>query len=376
MKSYIKNYDLEITTLGAVFIGSGYNTNKKEALFGRKQISFIDTKKMFDYLMDKKLILAYQDYILDINQDLQAFFKNINIPREKYEEWITRKIQLADIDEEKGSVEQRGIDMFVRDSRGNVYVPGSSIKGMIRTILVGAYFLKNKDKSNKWRSIVDRELATKKRDFLNKIDSSMKRLIEDIETEVFNKNFYEKTELKNKVNDSLRGLIVSDSEIISDKNMCVCQKIDVSTSEKETKLPLFRECISPMTKINFNISIDTKVCPYTINDILEAIELVYKNNKEKFDDSFSRKTNYALKRLLYLGGGSGFVDKTIIYSLFDKKNAVNYTREWLNMQFPKAKHDNDIDVSPRKIKYTKHQNKDYRMGLCVLNKVHEKVLKD
>lgn len=371
MKSYIKNYDLEITTLGAVFIGSGYNTNKKEALFGRKQISFIDTKKMFDYLIDKELIRAYQDYILDINQDLQAFFKNMNIPKEEYEKWITRKIQLADIDEEKGSVEQRGIDMFVRDSRGNVYVPGSSIKGMLRTILVGAYFLKDKDKAKKWGNEVNAELAIQKRYSTN----SMKRLIEDIETEVLNRNFYEKAGLKNKVNDSLRGLIVSDSEVISDKNMCICQKIDVSTSGKETRLPLFRECIRPMTKINFNISIDTKVCPYTINDILEAIELVYKNNKEKFYDSFSRKTNYALKRLLYLGGGSGFVDKTIIYSLFDKENAVDYTREWLNKQFPN-KHDNDIDVSPRKIKYTKCQNKDYRMGLCVLNKVHEKVLKD
>ena len=368
MKSYIKNYDLEITTLGAVFIGSGYKTNKKEALFGRKQISFIDTKKMFDYLMDKKLIRAYQDYILDINQDLQAFFKNMNIPREKYEEWITRKIQLADIDEEKGSVEQRGIDMFVRDSRGNVYVPGSSIKGMLRTILVGAYFLKNKDKSNKWGSIVDRELATKKRDSLNKIDSSMKRLMGDIETEVFNRNFYEKTKIENKVNDSFRGLIVSDSENILDKDMCIYQKIDFSISGKETRLPLFRECIRPMTKINFNISIDTKVCPYTINDILEAIELVYKNNKEKFYDSFSCDIKSSDKYLFYLGGGSGFVDKTIIYSLFNKKNAVDYTREWLNKQFHKVKHYKDRIVSPRVIKYTKYQVETYQMGLCKLSK--------
>lgn len=364
MKSYIKNYDLEITTLGAVFIGSGYNTNKKEALFGRKQISFIDTKKMFDYLMDKKLILAYQDYILDINQDLQAFFKNMNIPREKYEEWITRKIQLADIDEEKGSVEQRGIDMFVRDSRGNVYVPGSSIKGMLRTALTGAYFLKDKDKAKKWGNDVNAELATQKRYSKN----CMKRLVEDIETEVLNRNFYEKAGLKNKVNDSLRGLIVSDSEVISDKNMCICQKIDFSTSGKETRLPLFRECISPNTKINFNISIDTKVCPYTINDILEAIELVYKNNKEKFYDNFSCYIKSSDKYLFYLGGGSGFVDKTIIYSLFDKDNAVGYTREWLNKQFYKVKHYKDRIVSPRVIKYTMYQGESCQMGLCKLSK--------
>ena len=48
----------------------------------------------------------------------------------------------------------------------------------------------------------------------------------EIDIEIFHKNLFSNPECKigNKVNDSLRGFMVSDSEYIADEDMCICQK--------------------------------------------------------------------------------------------------------------------------------------------------------
>jgi len=50
MGAYLKKYDIELTTLGSVFIGSGYNTKKKEAIFFKNKVVLIDTKERIQLL--------------------------------------------------------------------------------------------------------------------------------------------------------------------------------------------------------------------------------------------------------------------------------------------------------------------------------------
>ena len=79
MASFLKKYNIELKTVGPVFIGSGKIINKKEAIFKKASVVIIDTQKMFKYLCDKRLLDKYQDYMLDDRMDLATFLKNNNI---------------------------------------------------------------------------------------------------------------------------------------------------------------------------------------------------------------------------------------------------------------------------------------------------------
>lgn len=129
MGAYLKKYDIELTTLGPVFIGSGYNTNKKEAIFFKNKVVLIDTKEMFEYLIRRNLLRRYQEYMLDSGKDLAAFLKENNIGSEVYEKWKSKTIPLLDTEDasqggtkQRGTkqegIKQKGIDRFVRDGRG------------------------------------------------------------------------------------------------------------------------------------------------------------------------------------------------------------------------------------------------------------------
>ena len=55
MAKFLKKYNIELKTIGPVFIGSGYTINKKEALFKNDKVVIIDTRLMFDYFIKKNL---------------------------------------------------------------------------------------------------------------------------------------------------------------------------------------------------------------------------------------------------------------------------------------------------------------------------------
>ena len=74
---------------------------------------------------------------------------------------------------------------------------------------------------------------------------------------------------------------------------------------------------------------------------------------------------------MLLGGGAGFESKTIIYSSFDRKKAVDFTSNILIVLFPDAKHDKDTDVSPRVVNCTKYNSNKYLFGACSLRKFEE-----
>ena len=379
MGAYLKKYDIELTTLGPVFIGSGYNTNKKEAIFFKNKVVLIDTKEMFEYLIRRNLLRRYQEYMLDFGKDLAAFLKENNIGSEVYEKWKSKTIPLFDAEGiGKGKTKKCGIERFVRDGRERVYVPGSSLKGMLRTILTGAYMLKNKEYVKK---ICDRlentlrklEHNTEPKDWETELSKDMG----EIDAEIFHKNLFSNPECKmgNKVNDSLRGFMVSDSEYIADEDMCICQKLDFSLSERKVALPLYRECIKPNVKIRFSITIDSSFCKYSIEDILEAIEIFSSDYKNKFTSNFTKAPKLNNKYICYLGGGAGFVSKTIIYPSFEKTKAVKFTAKWLNIKFKDVDHDKDTQVSPRMLKCTRFNNTVYQFGACCLSKYSEDSLK-
>ena len=132
---------------------------------------------------------------------------------------------------------------------------------------------------------------------------------------------------------------------------------------------ILRECLRSGTHIEFTITIDTQTCPYDVDKIMEAIKVF----NDMYYDCFLSKFN-SKKRpedTIYLGGGAGFVSKTIIYSLFGAEEGVevaeNVFRNTLNRDvFISHGHKNDsrYGVSPHILKCTRMNGKRFQMGMC------------
>lgn len=373
MAKFLKKYNIELKTIGPIFIGSGYTINKKEALFKKDKVVIIDTRLMFDYFIKKNLLKKYQEYMLDTGKDLAVFFKDNNIDEKIYKNWNVKELSLGDTKgTDDGDVRGRGIERFVRDGNGKIYVPGSSLKGMLRTILTGAYIIQNSDCgiSNK---LSEAELGLGNNPSKKELEKTYKDSLSDIDIDIFHKNLFSDSNnrIDNKINDTLRGFMVSDSEYISDEDMCVCQKVDISLDGTEIAIPLYRECIKPGVTIRFSITVDSNFCDYDKEKIIKSIGCFYENYWNKVSKQFKRAPISNDKYTCFLGGGAGFESKTIIYSSFDREKAVDFTSNILSVLFPDAKHDKDTDVSPRVVNCTKYNSNKYLFGACSLRKFEE-----
>ena len=374
MASFLKKYNIELKTAGPVFIGSGNIINKKEAIFRRASVIIIDTEKMFKYLCEKRLLDKYQDYMLDDRMDLATFLKNNNIDENVYKKWDAKELSLGDTKStSKGDAKSNGISSFVRDGNGRVYVPGSSLKGMFRTILTGAYIIKNTD-CGVAKKLDESKQKLGKHPYKGSMEKEYKATMDYIEVQLFHKKLFSdpesKNKLENKINDSLRGFMVSDSEYILDEDMCVCQKIDIGLDGKERTIPMYRECIKPGVIIKFSITVDSTFCDYNKKSIIEAIGLFYNDNYwKKVSKQFKNVAPVIdYRHTCFIGGGVGFESKTVIYPSFERSNAVDFTSDILSVLFPDVSHDTDREVSPRVVKCTYYKNNKYLFGACKLDK--------
>lgn len=380
MQQYIKHYHMVLRTVGPVFVGDGRSLDKKEYLFQKNKgmVLIPDLNKMYQGITKKGLERRFTEYLLSNAKnadgsnrwDLGRWFRENNIGSKEYEPWILYKLDCGDFLQEKGAIEIR---TFQKDAFGKPYVPGTSMKGMLRTILL-ANELMNDDSYCKEvkRCIMSAIQNGRNRTFL------LKREVNEIENEVL--YTLDRVDARGKevgknnaVNDVLSGLIISDSKPISLERMTLCQKIDENVEGERKSLNLLRESVKPGTDIHFDLTIDSTICPYTIEDIVDAVNC--------FNESYYNMYLYRFKGIEYpktntvwLGGGSGFFTKTILYALLGQNKGIDAAVEIFKKTLPakvsqEHKHfkDKRIGISPHTLKVTKYQGKSYQMGQCILD---------
>ena len=81
----------------------------------------------------------------------------------------------------------------------------------------------------------------------------------------------------------------------------------------------------PGTDIVFTITIDTSICPYTKQDIIESINYFDDNYNKYFVEPFTA-VEYIGDESVFLGGGSGYASKTAVYPLFDGEDSEQTVR--------------------------------------------------
>lgn len=363
MSRFLKSYQVRLHTLGPVFVGSGREIGKKEYVqLTKDKVSIIDIEKFYEWAVHKGKRKQAEDFLVGIDRaDLGMWMNRQNIKKDDIEPFIKYTLECGDAVIEKGAGKIQVMEC-VKDAYGNPYVPGSSLKGMLRTILLAKEIADNPiDYETKKADVV---VALRREGRRNVLLASE---IKEIEANAFRLLEREDTKPQDAVNDILQGLIVSDSVPLSLDDLVLCQKIDVHTDKTERNLPLLRECLKPDTAIIFDITIDTRTCSITIQEIEAAIKLFYKIYTVDFASAF-QGLKMPEEMGVFLGGGCGYVSKTITYPLFGKDKGLGIAQQIFDKTGVPREHkhyrDKEYGISPHILKCTKYHGQLVQMGLC------------
>ena len=142
MQEYLKQYEVTLQTVGPVFIGNDKEIKKKEYIFlGKNKVGIFDIPKLYQELKRRGKSQKFEEYLMgNRREDLTTwlFHERIQIKDVKPFLKYTLDCEETAVENKK----QLQIMEMIKDPYGNPYIPGSSLKGMLRTILL-CYDLKN-----------------------------------------------------------------------------------------------------------------------------------------------------------------------------------------------------------------------------------------
>ncbi len=329
------NYSIILEVITPVHIGNGNKITKKDYVLEGNYANIYDPIKLHSVLGEK-----YEEFLMSTNS-LTDYIQYNRIAN------IKDALEYSVFCGTTGIRKSDGIVEFIKDSYGCPYIPGSSLKGAIRTTVLSSIIKENEFKKFS-------RFAT------TPIEDNRTR---EIEKEAFG-------EIKDSVFKHMR---ISDSEPLSTSDLILCKKIDVfQDGNSNNKLNLCRESLKPGTKIKFSLTIDEvfnnqgKQEIWNKDKIMNAIKTFVKQYREvylrKFQSFASEKYG---DNIIYLGAGTGFLTKTINYSLYDSRS-LGEIAYYLDRKFKRHNHKKDIKlgVSPRAMKCTKVKDNIVEMGIC------------
>ena len=360
MRDQLQAYQIELTVKGPVFIGSGQRIEKKEYIFLTPDtLGVIDAGKLFHLAKRRGLEQKLEKFMVtDTKRDLKQWAIEHGVPLGEMQDCMKYVMNAGDMEEEENN---RLIMECCVDPYGKPYVPGSSVKGMLRTILLCSDILRDRARFRGIGQSMERELEEEgvKRSVLQKTTRA-------IETEVFH-TLDRSPNRGNAVNDRMAGIRVSDSEPLDWKDVILCQKWERHVDGTVKTLPILCECIKPGTKIRCSLTIDKGMCELSESDIMERISLYYEMYYSTFQSKFAGEQKSS-ENTVFLGGGSGFASKTLIYSLFGNRKGVDITTKIFKRTGVPGVHkhfeDMGLGASPHILKCTRYQGKEYHMGEC------------
>ncbi len=361
-EGHLEIYDVTLTVQTPVFIGSGKTINKKEYAYdeAKKQVSIIDMQALMKMLVDKDLIDEYERLILGnaYNGGMNEFLLSC-FSKEEIESLTLYQCSVKGVfDDQKPHYD---VFQFMRLNDGRPYIPGSSLKGALRTCLFTHLV---KDDSD-LKGFLDIEYDKKNRILIPPTTRGDKNAYES----VFHTLSVNTKRPKDAVNSIMRTISISDSEPVDFKSMTICNKVDIKISGTMSKLNILRECIRPGTKVNFKLTIDKSLHGLSIEDICGAIEGFFKFYNAEYLPYFKlphNAVNITSPDNIILGGGAGFFSKTVVYNTYSHDTALDYVSEWMEGKFKGHHHESDYDegISPHTLKYTEYGSSLMPFGMC------------
>lgn len=287
MKTEYRTFQFSLLAMAPIHIGNGEKYTSREFIYENGYFYFPDMGKFYNRMVEKGYDQKFERFLQETkpsprNNRLISFLEDNRISDRNFGGYriIETKLETNNNYLRGGALNQ--VSKFIRDSFGNPYIPGSSLKGAIRTILMNT----NPDWNNK-------------------------NVVQD---EKENKSLIPWGAKKGQDYDDLFNAIrVSDSKPFSNDRLILVQKWDHKAKPPRAKsIPLYREAIVPSTKINFTITTTTKEAGVLIEELGKRAQAFYKAYKNFFLSDFpENKIQPNLQYPIYLGAGSGAWTKTI-----------------------------------------------------------------
>ena len=381
MMDYKETKSYELTCISPIHIGSGESLRPFEYLYDKQKgkVYLINQSKWVAMLSDKGLMEEYVAFIEGSKQleglNLWQWLRNKGVSNQEILASSSRcaEAPYSVLAKDKKSLNSLNSGMSLPD--GQLYIPGSSIKGVLRTGIL-YHLLEASSKIEIYQSKLEAELENKSN--IRKLKPSSL-----IENDLLTALCYDVKRNKDSINCVLKGLQVSDAMPVEKYDTIAVQKLDASvkikkSGESESRLPLCRECIRPGAKFRFTISLDLPMMKTIgISSIDEILEYAHKAKlaeinllKLFFSADYKNQIKEAEAADFSIGAGTGFLNKTLWTGLYDDREAiVRGIKIILSDSFKKHNHFKDSGISPRTLKLAEVNGKKQMMGLCSLQEV-------
>ena len=166
-QDHLQIFDLTLNVWAPLFIGNGGSYTKKEYLYNTRsgKVSFLDEQKFFTFLAERGLIDRYTQFMLSEQSNLWAFLtKDCGVSDAELKTLTRYQIEVGDALDAEHSLKE--IHAFQRDAQGRAYIPGSSIKGALRTAWLLQAVLADQSTGH---SLAPRRATFPEEDYVNKL---------------------------------------------------------------------------------------------------------------------------------------------------------------------------------------------------------------
>lgn len=390
--AFLEQRTLTLQVVTPVCIAAGTSLNSREYLYDPKlgKVYLLHQLEWFKFLHRKRLLPPYERYMK--SQDSNSippyeWLQNCLGPQGATQQQLGKAIKAAvDVHVSlKKTGGRRGVNDIIPTMHladGRVYIPGSSIKGMLRTAILFHLIRRDSWASRRkqyWQQIMRMagalERANKNHDWQSQKQAlkDLERTAQSIERELLCILDVDRRNMP--LNDALRGLRCGDAMPVATSEKgnttAILQKIDI-TNDYARRLPVFFESMLPGTTFQFSLTIEkamlAKIGITSIDELLSIMGEYYRFLNATFQAAFPERQDLfttMTEANAYLGRNNGFLQKTPMLALANsRRDTVPVVRAILQKQFHNHKHDDklDKDVSPRTLKGTQYDHTMYLMG--------------
>lgn len=390
----VRHYRLVLTASGPIHVGNGERYGKKDYFSHNRGIAILDVPKFVSQLGEedfKEYICFLQSGTGDRNGNLQCFLEDRPTVWAIAQKSIAYTIDSQLSKARRGVYQYHDVLQFIKDAYGKPYVPGSSVKGMLRTALLTCMVLEDR---SSYRNLFDSSAAR---------NANTKKIAgRRIEQRAFRRVGLGSSP-NDATSDIMRFVSVSDSKPLSTADLVFVKKYDKfskaddashklnfgkRTDRSGNSLDVYRECLKLGTRIEFDIDIDERIdghiSPISLNkdglvDVFRQFSSLYSEcflnafdeagESEKEEASRDGRCCYVYQDGLlagqrcrnkavdgarycrqhteqgavseaaggtcYLGGGLDYNSKTVVSALFeDKQERLHEVSHILYAQFP------------------------------------------
>jgi CRISPR-associated protein Csm5 len=391
-------YHLKLQVVTPLFVGGGDSTNLTRINYAfvpeQKKVYVLDERKWINYLQRVRLLGEYTDYLQMMagtkkgGADIFLWLKSKESRIRAQAVSVFKQVS-ATVYSTAGHPDFKTNDIhgFIKNPSSLPYIPGSSIKGALRTAVLASVLQGHGAQNSSYKRELEEILQRK--DPPNTKKTNINRLSQRIEGNFL--DYREQASGRSEIFKGMAGLSISDSTPFPLENLILVRKKDLSLvdgvlkGEGKGTRPLYRECALPGTEVEFTLTIDSfKINKaYEIKTFVDIAAALQKQFEALFgSDGVISTWPESLKFLpaevlgdngrgvLILGGGAGYHSKSIISSLMgNPKKSNDLTKKIMQLHFYRHNHFQDRPLSPRALKVARVNGKDMFMGICRIREV-------